>query len=78
MVIINPEKRTSIVQMLVKYFNGAGLSTLRNQVPALTSSPPPAIAAARAPPPPLPSIITRTIQIKPRGLQMNANIFAAA
>ena len=64
--------------MLVKYFAGAGLSTPRNQVPALTTSPSPTIAAARAPPPVHSSLITRTTQTKPRGLQMNANIFAAA
>lgn len=78
MAIVNPEERASAAQMLVKYFDGAGLSTPRNQVPALTSSPPPAIAAARAPPPAPPSLTTRTAQTKPRGLEMNANIFAAA
>jgi hypothetical protein len=54
MAIVNPEERASAAQMLVKYFNGVGLSTPRNQVPALTSSPSPAIAAARAPPQLLP------------------------
>jgi hypothetical protein len=76
--IVNPEERASAVQMLLKHFDGAGLSTPRNQVPALTSSPPPAIAAARAPPPAPPTLITWTAQPKPRGLQKNANIFAAA
>jgi hypothetical protein len=76
MAIVNPEERASTAQMLVKYFDGAGLSTPRNQVPALTSSPPPAIAAARAPPPAPPSLTTRTTQTKPRGLQTNTNIFA--
>jgi len=78
MAIVNPEERASAAQMLVKYFAGAGLSTPRNQVPALTTSPSPTIAAARAPPPVHSSLITRTTQTKPRGLQMNANIFAAA
>jgi hypothetical protein len=77
-VIVNPEERASVAQMLVKYFAGAGLSTPRNQVPALTTSPSPTIAAARAPPLVHSSLITRTTQTKPRGLQMNANIFAAA
>jgi serine/threonine protein kinase len=72
MAIVNPEERASAAQILLKHFDGAGLSTPRNQVPVLTSNPPPAIAAARAPP------LTRTAQTKPRGLQMNANIFAAA
>jgi len=65
MAIVNPEERASAAQMLLKHFDGAGLSTPRNQVPALTSSPPPKIAAARAPPP---SLTRRTAQIKPRGL----------
>lgn len=75
MAIVNPEERASAAQMLVKHFDGAGLSTPRNQVPALASSPPPKIAAARAPPPAPPST-TRTAHAKPRGLQMNANVFA--
>jgi serine/threonine protein kinase len=78
MAIVNPKERASAAQMLVKYFNGVGLSTPRNQVTALTNSPPPKIAAARAPPPAPPSLTTRTTQTKPRGPQMNANIFAAA
>jgi hypothetical protein len=41
--IVNPERRASAAQMLVKCYNGEGLSTLRNQVPALTST----TAAAR-------------------------------
>ena len=76
--IVNPEERASAAQMLVKYFDGAGLSTPENHVPALTTSPSPTIAAARAPPPAPPALTTRTTQTKPRGLQMNANIFAAA
>jgi serine/threonine protein kinase len=78
MAIVNPQERASAAQMLLKHFDGAGLSTPRNQVPALTSSPPPAIAVARAPPPAPPSLTTRTAQTKPRGLQKNANLFAAA
>lgn len=78
MAIVNPEERASAAQMLVKYFDGAGLSTPRNQVPALTTSPSPTIAAARAPAPAPSSLTTRTTKEKPRGLQMNTNIFAAA
>jgi hypothetical protein len=77
MEIVNPEERASAAQMLVKYYNGIGLSTPRNQVPALTSNPP-KIVAARAPAPAPPSLTTRTAQSKPRGSQMNVNIFAAA
>jgi hypothetical protein len=76
MVIVDPEERASAAQMLIKYFDGAGLSTPRNQVPALTTSPSPTIA--RGPPPAPSSLTTRTLQPKPRSLQMNANIFAAA
>ena len=78
MAIVNPEERASAAQMLVKYFDGAGLSTPRNQVPALATSPSPTIAVARGPPPAPSSLTTRTPQPKPRSLQMNANIFAAA
>lgn len=68
MAIVNPEERASAAQILVKYFDGAGLSTPRNQVPALTTNPSPTIAAARAPPPAPSSLTTRTLQTKPRGL----------
>jgi hypothetical protein len=78
MAIVNPEERASIIQMLVKHFDGTGLSTPRNQVPALTSSPPPTIAAVKALPQAPLSLTTRTAQTKPRGLQKSANIFAAA
>jgi hypothetical protein len=63
--------------MLVKHFDGAGLSTPQNQVPALITSPSPTVAAARVPSPAPSSLATRTPQTKPRGLQMNANIFTA-
>jgi len=77
MAIVSLEERTSAAQMLVKYFDRAGLSTPRNQVPALTNKPPPKIIAARAPPAAPPSLTTRNTPTKPRGLQMNTNIFAA-
>ena len=73
MAIVNPERRASAAQMLVKCYNGVGLSTPRNQVPALTST----IAAARTPARAPPAITTRTAQTKPR-VQKNANIFTAA
>lgn len=50
MAIVNPEERASAAQMLVKYFDGKGLSTPRNQVPTLTTSLSPTIAAAKVPP----------------------------
>ena len=77
MAVVKPEERASAAQMLVKCYNGVGLSTPRNQVPALTSSPPSTIAAARAPAPAPPALTTRTAQTKPR-VQKNANIFTAA
>ena len=78
MAIVNPEERASAAQMLVKCYGGAGLSTPRNQVPALISSPSPAIAAARASGPAPPTLTTRTAQTKPNDLQKNKNTFAAA
>ena len=77
MAIVNPEKRASAAQMLVKCYNGRGLTTPRSQVPALTSSPSPAIATAGTPTPAPPAPTNRTAQTKPR-VQKNANIFAAA
>ncbi|KAF4632615.1 hypothetical protein G7Y89_g5511 [Cudoniella acicularis] len=77
MAAVNPKERASAAQMLVKYYNGIGLITPRNQVPALISSPSPAITAARAPPPASP-LTTRTTQTRPRRFQKNRNIFAAA
>jgi hypothetical protein len=60
-VIINPEERTSVVQILLKYFNGVGLSTLRNQVPALVYRPPSIIAIARTLALAPPALTTRII-----------------
>ena len=48
MAIVNPEERASAAQMLVKCFNGVGLSTPWNQVPALITNPSSTIGAARA------------------------------
>jgi hypothetical protein len=73
MAAVNPKERASAAQMLVKYYNGVGLSTPRNQVPSLINSPV-ATTITRTPPPP--ALATRIPQAKPR-LQ-NANVFAAA
>ncbi|KAF2176607.1 kinase-like protein [Zopfia rhizophila CBS 207.26] len=76
MAIVNPEERASAAQMLVKCFNGVGLSTPQNQVPALNTSP--AIAETRElVPAPVP-LTTKTAQKLPKGMQKNRNIFAAA
>jgi Protein kinase domain len=73
MAIVNPEDRASAAQMLLKCFNGAGLSTPRHQVPALINSS--AIVAAEDPASEIPAIATRNTQ---RVLQRKANISAAA
>ena len=78
MAAVNPKERASAAQMLVKYYNGVGLSTPRNQVPALIGSPSPAITAARASALAFPALTTRTTQTRPRGFPKNGNIFAAA
>jgi serine/threonine protein kinase len=78
MAVVNPEGRASAAQMLIKCFNGEGLSTPRNQVPALPISPSPAIAPARVSARAPPTLTTRNTQTKPRDLQKNTNIFAAA
>lgn len=49
MAIVNPEERASAAQMLVKHFDGAGLSTPPNHIPALSR--PSMINVARAAPP---------------------------
>ena len=77
MAIVGPEERASAAQMLVKHFDGVGLSTPRHQVPTLTSSPPPRIAAAGASPPAPASLPTQTAQTKTRGLQWKARPLAA-
>jgi len=58
MAILDPEKRASAAQMLVKCFNGEGLSTPRNQIPALIASPTSIVTKDAAPTPPTPR--TRT------------------
>jgi hypothetical protein len=78
MAAVNPKERASAAQMLVKHYNGVGLSTPRNQVPTIISSPSPAITAARAPPPAFPTLTTRTTQTKLKSFQRTGNIFAAA
>ena len=78
MAVVNPKERASAAQMLVKYYNGVGLSTPRNQVPALISSPSPAITVARAPALAFPALTTRATQTRQRGFQKNRNIFTVA
>lgn len=78
MAILNPEERASAAQILVKHFDGVGLSTPWNQVPALPISHSPAIAPVRAPAPALPALTSQTTQTKPRDLRKHANVFAAA
>ncbi|PVH70381.1 hypothetical protein DL98DRAFT_521664 [Cadophora sp. DSE1049] len=78
MAIVDPARCASAAQMLVKCYNGEGLSTPWNQVPALASSALLKIAATRAPAPGPLAFTARALQIKPRGLRTNANIFAAA
>jgi len=73
MAIVNLERRASAAQMLVKCYNGVGLSTPRNQVLAFTST----IAAARTLAQAPLVITTRTAQTKLR-VQKYANIFTAA
>jgi hypothetical protein len=51
MAVVNPKERASAAQMLVKYYNGVGLSNPRNQVPALINSPV-ATTVTRTPAPP--------------------------
>jgi len=69
MAILDPEKRASAAQMLVKCFNGEGLSTPRNQIPALIASPTTIVTKDAAPTPPTPR--TRTAPKRPSGLQKN-------
>jgi serine/threonine protein kinase len=78
MASVNPKERASATQLLVKYYNGVGLSTPRNQVSELISSPKPSITFARTPTLAIPAPINQIIQTKPRGFRKKKNIFAAA
>ncbi|KAL6241265.1 hypothetical protein RBB50_011738 [Rhinocladiella similis] len=72
MATLNPVKRASAAQMLVKCFDGAGLSTPRSQVPTLNTIP--ASPAAKTLPGGGVPIWTTTIaQQKPKGSQKNGN-----
>ncbi|KAH8727584.1 kinase-like domain-containing protein [Phaeosphaeriaceae sp. PMI808] len=68
MAVVDPEERASAAQMLVKHYNGAGLSTPQDQVPALINSP--ALA--------LPALTTRATRTKPRIFRKSRNIFGFA
>ncbi|KAJ8062011.1 hypothetical protein OCU04_009793 [Sclerotinia nivalis] len=72
MAIINSVERASAAQMLVKHFDGAGLSTPRNQVPALIISP---SATAKAPLSAPFNKKSRIPQRRPEKLRMHGNIF---
>lgn len=77
MAIVNPERRASAAQMLVKCFNGGGLSTPRSQIPALSSSPCPVTVAAGTLTLAPPTLKIRIAQPKPK-VQKNRNIVTAA
>ena len=77
MASLSPDKRASAAQMLVRRYNGEGLSTPRNQVPDFNISPFPAIAAAGS------ASTTRIratlkARAKPIVEQKNTNLFALA
>ncbi|KAF2188147.1 hypothetical protein K469DRAFT_737535 [Zopfia rhizophila CBS 207.26] len=68
MVIVNPEERASVAQMLIKCYNREGLSTLRNKILALINSLVITAAATRAPALALLTLTTQTALKNPRGL----------
>lgn len=74
MAIVSVAVRASAAQMLVKLFNGNGLSTPLNQIPSLDKRPPFTLATMRpsALPPPAPT--TRTVQTRQRALRSNAPV----
>lgn len=74
MAITNLAERASAAQMLVKHFDGEGLSTPRNQVPVLSSSPPLKIAVAGTAP--LSSVRIGLQPKKISSLTINAGLFA--
>jgi serine/threonine protein kinase len=72
MGIINPDERASAAQMLVKCYNGAGLSTPRQQVPiALRKTDDDSTGTA-----PAPVMTSRDEPKKTRGMQRKANAVA--
>ncbi|KAK5080222.1 hypothetical protein LTR05_008735 [Lithohypha guttulata] len=76
MAILNPEGRASAAQMLVKCFDGIGLSTPRDRIPALTTCP--IILAVKALPAPTPVRTTRPAYQERKGLQKGRNPAVAA
>ncbi|WEW57729.1 hypothetical protein PRK78_003196 [Emydomyces testavorans] len=78
MAIIDPDQRASAAQMLVKLYNGEGLSTPWNQVPVLPVSPSRAIVRYRAPAAATPVRRARTAQATRRSVLRHANLFTAA
>ena len=75
MATLNPDDRASAAQMLIKSFNGVGLSTPWSQVPGLSNSPaiPPGKPPAAAPP----ISTTRIVQQKWKDLQKKVNPMVA-
>ena len=76
MATIDPARRASAAQMLVKCFNGEGLSTPRHQVPALPIGPSATITPVKPQASTAPTLTARTTRL--RGLQKDANVTAAA
>lgn len=72
MAMVKPEERASAAQMLVKCYNGEGLSTPRHRIPALPIKPSPVVSV------PAPAPQARTTKPKPRALQRNATGLMAA
>lgn len=83
MAAFDPDERASAAQILVKQYNGGGLTTPRRFIPVLTARPQPSLTIAhhenRSPTPSL-SLTVQPVEAIPQGfgLQGNANIFAIA
>ncbi|RMD39621.1 hypothetical protein DV735_g5509, partial [Chaetothyriales sp. CBS 134920] len=71
MSVINPKERASAAQMLVKCYNGLGLSTPQNQIPPLISTrPSPTFTPPQAPVLDFPAVPTLAALTRPRDLPM--------
>ncbi|CAH0022777.1 unnamed protein product [Clonostachys rhizophaga] len=71
MIIVNPEERASAAQMLVKCFQGEGLSTPQNQIPPLIA---PAETDSAAPA----AAVHGSSAAQPRAWRRNTNQYPAA
>ena len=78
MATVDPEKRASAAQMLIKLLDGEGLSTPRSQVPALSDSSSSANGTTKVPAPSFGSSKSRASRSKRKNPRAETKVFAGA